>query len=456
MIESYSTATNRLKASLDGSRLAELSASEDSLVTKLLLDAEDLVELGETLRTGGSTSLDLARAKTDGQVSNEGVLSLTGTVGNHNTPASTVSKVGSVNRLSDRANLVDLEEKSVGSLDINGLSDETLVSDSQIITDNLDVGSLSVVKVLPGIPVVLSEGVLKRDDGVLLDELTVVSSELLVRESLRLVGVRVLEVKVVLAVLVELGGSSINGNADLARVTGSVNGSDNKVKSLLSGVDIRGDTTLVTNVTGTRTVLLLGKLLENVVDLGTSTESISEGGEVDGSNHELLDGKVATSVLTTVKDVLERNGENVGSLGARDGAEVLVQRNLLLSGTSTGSSKRDTKDGVSTKLALVLGTVKLEEEVIESTLVSNVEVGLQNGRSNDVVDVGDSLQDTLATPDLGVTVTELKSLVRTSRGARGDSSAEGAELSGEVNLNSGVATGVVDVAGEDLRNSHSR
>ena len=43
--------------------------------------------LGNTLTPGGSTSLDLASTESDDQVSNDGVLGFTTTMGNHDTPA---------------------------------------------------------------------------------------------------------------------------------------------------------------------------------------------------------------------------------------------------------------------------------------------------------------------------------------------------------------------------------
>lgn len=52
-----------------------------------VLDAEEGVVLGNTLATSGSTSLDLAGAEGNDEVGDEGVLSLTATVRNHDTPA---------------------------------------------------------------------------------------------------------------------------------------------------------------------------------------------------------------------------------------------------------------------------------------------------------------------------------------------------------------------------------
>lgn len=417
----------------------ELRASEDGLVTKLLLNSEKLVVLGESLRSRRSTSLDLASSETDGEISNGGILGLTGSVGNHDTPLGVVRVVGGLDGLGDGTDLVDLEEEGVSRLLVNGSLDSDGVGDSQIITDNLDVGGGD--KVRPGGPVILSEGILERSNGVLGDELGVVSSKLLTSLPQRLVGVGVLEVKVVLVglLVVELGRCGIDTDLDLASVTGSLNGLHDEVKSLLSGLNIGGNTTLITDVTGGSTVLLLGERLELVVNLGTGSERLREGLEASGGDHELLDGESATSVRTTVQDVKEGNGEDVGLGGLSQRSDVLVKRDTLLTGTGSGSGNGDTKDGVGTELGLVLGSVKLEEELVESSLVLDVELGLDDGRGNDLVDVLDGLEDTLSAPLGGILVSELESLVDTSGGTGGDDGTEETVLGGEVNLNGGVS-----------------
>ncbi|KAA8576371.1 hypothetical protein EYC84_006504 [Monilinia fructicola] len=71
---------------IDGS--SEALSSVHSLVTELLLDSQDLVQLGQTLRSGWGTSLDLTSTETNNDISNGDIFSLSRTVGNHNTPSS--------------------------------------------------------------------------------------------------------------------------------------------------------------------------------------------------------------------------------------------------------------------------------------------------------------------------------------------------------------------------------
>lgn len=96
----------------------------------------------------------------------------------------------------------------------------------------------------------------------------------------------------------------------------------------------------------------------------------------------------------TVQDVLEGNREDVGLLGTGEVGDVSVERDTLLSSTSLGDSQADTQDGVGTQVVLVGGAIELVEELIDLGLVLDIQVLLDDGRANLVVDIGDGLQDT--------------------------------------------------------------
>ena len=116
----------------------------------------------------------------------------------------------------------------------------------------------------PSLPIVLGEGVLDGTDIVLLAVRVVESGELLTSEPLGGVGVGVLlvscdsfpdrpaylEVKIVLALLVELGGSDIETDLDLSSVTGLLDGLSKELEGLLGTRDVGGETSLVTDVGG--------------------------------------------------------------------------------------------------------------------------------------------------------------------------------------------------------------
>lgn len=113
---------------------AELGARVDGVRAELLLDTEDLVQLSQTLGTGRSTGLDLARAQTNDDVGNGDILGLSRAVGDHDTPVVGVRVLGGLDGLSQGADLVDLEQKSVARLELDGLLDAERVGHGQIVT----------------------------------------------------------------------------------------------------------------------------------------------------------------------------------------------------------------------------------------------------------------------------------------------------------------------------------
>lgn len=68
----------------------------------------------------------------------------------------------------------------------------------------------------------------------------------------------------------------------------------------------------------------------------------------------------------------------------------------LLTRGSSGDGHGDTKDSVRTELPLVGGTIKLDEEIVDLSLLGDGEAGLDQLRADDIVDVGDGLRDTCA------------------------------------------------------------
>src|SRR5690606_24475095 len=119
---------------------------------------------------------------------------------------------------------------------------------SQVVTDNLD--SALGGEVGPGLPVILIEGVLDGDNGVLLNVGEVEIGEFLASDPLGGIGVGVLEVEVVLAVLVELGRGNIESDLDLALIAGLLDGLSEEFERLIGARNVGSESTLVTNVDG--------------------------------------------------------------------------------------------------------------------------------------------------------------------------------------------------------------
>ena len=84
----------------------------------------------------------------------------------------------------------------------------------------------------PTFPVILVKGIFNRDDRCIGDELLVQVSQLVRGQPFVGIGVRVLEVQVVLALFVELGGGNVHADLDLASVAGLLNGILAKLKKI--------------------------------------------------------------------------------------------------------------------------------------------------------------------------------------------------------------------------------
>ena len=113
--------------------------------------------------------------------------------------------------LGDCPDLVDLEQETVASFLLDSGLDTEGVCDSKVVADDLDATLLGEVN--PSLPIILIEGILDRDDGVLLSVADVEVCELDASEPLRGVGIGVLEVEIVFSIRVELGaGKALTRN----------------------------------------------------------------------------------------------------------------------------------------------------------------------------------------------------------------------------------------------------
>ena len=305
-----------------------------------VLNAKERVVLAHTLRAGRRAGLDDTSVESDSQVGNGRVFSLTRAVRHHDSPVVRLSELGSLDRFGDRADLVDLEQKTVASLLLDGRLDAQRVRNGQVVTDDSDAGRLAQDR--PGLPVILVEGVFNRRDGVLLNVTLVDLSELGTRNPLAWVRVWVLEVKVVLAILVELRAGHIKRNVHAALVASHLDRVHQQVQRLISRVQVRCETALVTNVRRVNAVLRLDDLLQRVVDFCANLHRLCESLRTRWHNHEFLESKRVTSVRATVDDVHSRGWQDVWRARVRQARKVLVQGHALLTSASLGNGDRHT------------------------------------------------------------------------------------------------------------------
>ena len=157
--------------------MAPVLAGVDRVRAQLRLDAQQLVVLGEALRAARRARLDLARRQADGEVGDERVLGLSAAVRGHHAPAGLLGHAHRLDRLGDGADLVDLEQQRVARLLLDGRLDARRVGHEQVVADDLAEARGGEGRGV--VPVVLVEGVLDRDDRVVLAEALVEVEELL-------------------------------------------------------------------------------------------------------------------------------------------------------------------------------------------------------------------------------------------------------------------------------------
>ena len=286
--------------------------------------------------------------------------------------------------------MVNFQEEAITGLLLDSSLDTTRISHCQIITNNLNAALAGEVS--PGLPVILIKGVLNGNNEIFLDITQIKVSEFNTRDPLGRVGVRVLEVQIVLAVLIKFGGSDVKGNFNFPFIAGFFDGFRQEFKRLIGTRNIGSKTTLITNIYSyfeltlsfldirylptVNAILGTNDLLESVISLCSDLKGFREGGCTGRKKHKFLEGKLVTGMRATIDNVEGRSRKNVGRLDSRKLGKVLVEGNTLLTSTSLGYSNRYAKDSVGTKLALVRSTIKLDEEIINVLLLGHGEFAL--------------------------------------------------------------------------------
>lgn len=90
---------------------------------KYLLDPKKSIVLGNTLATGGCTSLDLASSQCNNEVSDHGVLGLTRTMGDHDTPTVGLRELGTVKVIITSAHYASKTEGGIWHARLDRLRD---------------------------------------------------------------------------------------------------------------------------------------------------------------------------------------------------------------------------------------------------------------------------------------------------------------------------------------------
>ena len=177
------------------------------------------------------------------------------------------------------------------------------------------------------------------------------------------------------------------------------------------GGQVGSKTALVTH----RRVQALGlqHFLQAVKNLRANTKGFREALGGNRLNHELLDINVVIRVLATVQDVHHRHRHGKLAGGTVDVCNVRIQRLAQGDSCSLGRRQGNRQNCVGAQVGLVLGTVEVQHDLIQSTLISCI---FAYQCITDLAVHGfHSLQNTFAKVAGGVTVTQFQRFAGTGR-----------------------------------------
>ena len=176
--------------------------------SKLILDLEKTVVLRQALSSRRGTSFDLATARGHRKVGDERVRSFAGAMRDHLGVRGLTADRDGFECLGDGADLVELDQGSVGDASVHGVSDDCGVGDEDVVADELHPIAETLREAGPAIPIVLGQAVFDGPDRVAANERLVVVGQL--RRRAELGGA----IAVAPVGLAELRGSRIEGHRD--------------------------------------------------------------------------------------------------------------------------------------------------------------------------------------------------------------------------------------------------
>ena len=142
-------------------------------------------------------------------------------------------------------------------------------------------------------------------------------------------------------------------------------------------------------------------------------------------------------MLAAVENVHHRNRENLCVCAA----DVLVQRHSIVVSCCACASQGNCESRICAELGLELCSVEIDHDLIDFALAGNIET--DDLRCNDLVNVVNSLQSSLAAETLLVAVTEFERFTLTGGCAgRNDGTTERAGFCGNLSLDCRVTAGI--------------
>ena len=348
----------------------------------------------------------------------------------------------------ERADLVYFHQDGVGATGFDTFLEVFNVGYEQVVAYELATVADEVGENLPAFPVVFGHAVFDGVDGELFNQ----AFEVFGLFSAGAFGsaFAFFPSVVVNAVFVEFGRSAVeaDGNVLTGHVAGEFDSLDDYLESIFGAVEGGSETAFVAN--GGGEVTFFEHLLEVVEYFGTHADAFLEGGSADGTNHEFLEADGSIGVSAAVDDVHHGHGQSAGVATA----DVFVEGEVEVVGSSLSNCERHTEDGVCTKVALGIGAIQCKHSFIDCDLIEGAHT--HEGLCDGAVYVSHSFGNTLAHVASFVTVAKFESLVYAGRCTGGyRCTAFGAGFENYVNFHGRVATRIEHFTTNNFFNFHS-
>ena len=241
-------------------------------------------------------------------------------------------------RLGERADLVDLDQDRIGDARLDPTTQALGVGDEHVVAHELQARAQALGERTPALPVLLVDAVLERDDRIAPAQLRPVVAQLLGGQAAPLVRQRIAPVAV------QLAGGSVEGDTHVlgGPVTGRLDRGEQHLQRFLVGAQIGREAALVSH--GGAEPALPQRAAQRVKDLRANAQTVGERARTVRHHHELLEVHGVVRMGAAVEHVHHRHGHHVRRLAA----EIAPQRHPLLGRLRVGRRERHSEDRVGT------------------------------------------------------------------------------------------------------------
>merc|ERR1712012_1073791 len=148
---------------------------------------------------------------------------------------------------------------------------------------------------------------------------------------------------------------------------------------------------------GVQTIFGFDSRFQMMVSFRSHFHGLRKAGSAGRQNHKFLHSQLVTSMGSTIDDVQGGDGHN-DILDPSQIRDVSVQRHAFMGGTGLAHGHRNAQNSVSAQVVLVVRAVQLQHHFVDILLVDGIQVGSDQGRGDDVVDIVDGFGHSLAVP----------------------------------------------------------